>query len=279
MTAFFVSELCFCIVRTKFFFSSIEPMLDKSQLSHLNVGNNVDHDEIARFDKLAQSWWDPNGQYKNVLAFNQHRWQAILQQVQQHFALTDASPDLSGLKVLDVGCGGGLLCEPFARLGAAVMGVDASEMSIKVARRHAELQNLNIDYRHCLAEQLPDDQMRFDIVLNTEVIEHVPQQQALIAQCCNLLNPGGLLVLATLNRTFKAYIVAIVGAEYVLRMLPVGTHDWRYFVKPAELQDWLTERHLRVIDRIGMAYNPLSRKWRNTPDLSVNYLLFATRYD
>ncbi|XOV80009.1 MAG: bifunctional 2-polyprenyl-6-hydroxyphenol methylase/3-demethylubiquinol 3-O-methyltransferase UbiG [Aestuariibacter sp.] len=278
MTAFFVPELYSSIVRTKFFTSSIEPMLDKSQLSHLDAQTNVDHDEIARFDKLAHSWWDPNGQYKNVLAFNQHRWQAILQQVQQHFAITGA-PDLSGLKVLDVGCGGGLLCEPFAKQGAAVMGVDASEMSIKVARRHAELQNLSIDYRHCLAEQLLDDPTRFDIVLNTEVIEHVPQQQALIAQCCNLLKPGGLLVLATLNRTFKAYIVAIVGAEYVLRMLPVGTHDWRYFVKPAELQDWLTESQHRVIQRIGMAYNPLSKKWRNSTDLSVNYLLFATRYD
>lgn len=251
-------------------------MLDKSQRHFIKDSDNTDVSEIARFDRLAQAWWDPNGAYKNVLAFNYHRWQIILAEVVKHFHLSSDDPDLSDLTVLDIGCGGGLLCEPFALKKANVTGIDASQMSIEVAKRHASQQGLIIDYRHCLSEDLVGRSQRFDIVLNTEVIEHVPNQQELIAQCCQLLKPGGLLVLATLNRTLKSYFVGIVGAEYVLRMLPIGTHDWCKFVKPNELQQWLLPHQLKPLSSIGMAFNPITGKWRTTSDLSVNYILFAS---
>lgn len=250
-------------------------MLDKSQLQSLPNTNNISPEEVARFDQLADAWWDPKGPYKNVLAFNQHRWAVILDRVKNHFKVSDES-ELTRLKVVDVGCGGGLLTEPFAQKGAQVTGIDASEMSIEVAKVHAEKMGLTIDYQHCLASELVAQEHKYDVVLNTEVIEHVPDQKQLIKECCQLLKPGGLLVLATLNRTLKSFLVGIVGAEYVLRMLPIGTHDWRYFVKPEELRQWLSKHQVKSLGTQGMAYNPFVKRWRNTSDLGVNYLLFGT---
>ncbi len=247
-------------------------MLDKSKLTYLNK-DNIDAGEIARFDKLAASWWDPNGQYKQVLAFNAARWQLIHQQLKDYFT----ERNLSELSALDVGCGGGLLCEPLARLGITVTGADASATSIAVAQRHAQQSGLAIEYRHCLAGELIKDNRQFDIVVNTEVIEHVPDQQALLDDCCCLLKPGGLLVLATLNRTIKSYIVAIVGAEYVMRMLPVGTHSWKAFVKPHEMRAMLRNGQCDVFSEVGLKYNPFTKAWRKSRDLSVNYLQFAAK--
>ncbi len=250
-------------------------MLDKSQLSLVNRSNNFSAAEIQRFDALAESWWDPNGHYKRVLDFNAMRWQRIKKQVEAHFALAGGGSAWSQLSVLDIGCGGGLLCEPFAVQGASVTGIDASQMSIEVAKAHAKKSSLDIDYRHCLSDELLQQPGRFDVVVNTEVIEHVPDQQALLAHCCQLLKPGGLLVLGTLNRTLKSYVFAIVGAEYVLKLLPKGTHDWRLFVKPAEMQSWLAKNGCASFATEGVAFNPFTGNWRNTADTSVNYLMFA----
>lgn len=246
-------------------------MLDKSQLQVLDKQQR----ELHKFDQTAQQWWDPKGQFKRVMAFNQARWQIIEAQIQQHFQPQSDKPAYKALTALDIGCGGGLLCEPLAQLGLNVTGIDGSEMSIEVAKAHARQSGLDIQYHHCLAQQLGADK-RYDIVLNTEVIEHVEDQLALVQQCCQLLKPGGLLVMATLNRSVKSYIVAILGAEYVLRMLPKGTHEWRYFVKPDELQQWLEGCGAQSLMTVGLAYNPLTRQWRQTQDLGVNYLLFAT---
>lgn len=247
-------------------------MLDKSALK-FSKSSNTTPEEIARFDALAESWWDQDGEYRHVLAFNTCRWQLIEHQIKTHFA----GRELSALRALDVGCGGGLLCEPMAGLGMQVTGIDASEMSVRVAQHHARSSGLDIDYRHCLSAELVHEQQQFDIVLNTEVIEHVPDQQMLIAECCSLLKPGGLLVLATLNRTVKSYLFGIVGAEYVLRLLPIGTHSWRTFVKPSELNAMLTTNGLTESRRCGMSFNPVTKVWRTSGDTSVNYLLFAVK--
>jgi 2-polyprenyl-6-hydroxyphenyl methylase/3-demethylubiquinone-9 3-methyltransferase len=247
-------------------------MLDKSQLNHLP---NTYATEIDKFDALAQQWWDPNGKYKRVLDFNQCRWQVIEKQLQQHFG---EGIDAGGLTAVDIGSGGGLLCEPLAKMGFAVTGVDASEMSVKVAQRHAAQNNLSINYRHCLSSDLMAEGERYDLVMNTEVIEHVPDQQQLMDECCQLLKPGGLLVLATLNRTIKSFIFGIVGAEYVLRLLPVGTHDWRAFVKPKEMAAMLAKNNCQPFETIGVAFNPFTGNWSETSNASVNYLLFAKTF-
>ena len=250
-------------------------MLDKSELNYLpeaKANNNVSTAEIDRFDELAEQWWDPNGSYKRVLDFNHCRWTLIQQQILSHFKVTQ----LTSLNALDIGCGGGLLCEPLAGLGISVTGIDASEMSVQVASRHAQQSGLNIDYRHCLSTQLLNESSRYDIVLNTEVIEHVPDQQQLLQECCELLKPGGLLILATLNRTIKSFLFGIVGAEYVLRLLPIGTHDWRAFVKPQEIRAMLPDEFTVSAER-GVAFNPFTGNWSAKDDLSVNYLLFASK--
>lgn len=245
-------------------------MLDKSVLKTV-AGDNTSAQEIARFDKLAKSWWDPDGQYKRVLDFNACRWQVIEQQI-SGFA---AGKSVQQLSALDVGCGGGLLCEPMAKMGLNVTGIDASQMSIGVAQQHARMSKLEIQYRHCLSSDLLKEGKQFDIVLNTEVIEHVPDQQQLMGECCALLKPGGLMVLATLNRTVKSFVFGIVGAEYVLRLLPIGTHSWRAFVKPSEMQLMMEQHGCRVTKNVGISYNPLTKKWRAGSDLSVNYVQFA----
>lgn len=254
-------------------------MLDKSQLNHLSPVDsdtaNTTAAEIEKFDNLAEEWWDPKGKYKRVLDFNQCRWQVIERQIQAHFGEGLKSLNLNAV---DIGCGGGLLCEPLASKGIDVTGVDASEMSIRVANRHAQKSGLKIDYRHGLSADLLAEGKRYDIVMNTEVIEHVPDQQQLIDECCQLLKPGGFLVLATLNRTIKSFVFGIIGAEYVLRLLPVGTHNWKAFVKPDEMIQMLQKSSLKSKLSIGIAFNPLTGKWSETSDTTVNYLMFAELY-
>ncbi|GLP96993.1 bifunctional 2-polyprenyl-6-hydroxyphenol methylase/3-demethylubiquinol 3-O-methyltransferase UbiG [Paraferrimonas sedimenticola] len=242
-------------------------MLDRSQLQHLPQGQFVRAQEIARFDALAKEWWDDNGKFGHVLAFNRCRAEIITEQLTAKLGL------LEGKTLLDIGCGGGLLCEAFARQGAIVTGIDASEMSIKVAQAHARQSGLDIDYRHCLAEHL-NSNFEFDIVLNTEVIEHVDDQAGLAQLCADLVADNGVLVMATLNRTVLSYLVAIIGAEYVMGLLPKGTHDWRYFVKPQEIRDYLKDKPMREYHACGMQFNPLSKRWRGTNSTAVNYLQF-----
>lgn len=239
-------------------------MLDKSSVS--STINNLSADEIKRFDAMAEQWWDPNGKYKTALAFNRARLSFIQAEIARHFN----SP--SSLTVLDVGSGGGLISESLAYEGYQVTGVDPSAVSVEVARRHALQSGVDVTYLHGLASDIDATSKKFDVVINAEVVEHVPDQRALIEQCCDLVTPGGLLILATLNRTVKSWLVAIVGAEYVLRYLPVGTHSWSKFVKPSELNLWATNTGCTLLNTTGMALNPLTGNWRQTADLSVNYV-------
>ena len=249
-------------------------MLDKSTLiGELKSATTVSAEEVARFDSLAKTWWDPNGKFKTALLFNETRLRYMLPAICDHFGrISQTERPLTDLSIVDVGSGGGLISEPLAQAGADVTGIDASSMSIEVARRHALLTNTELNYRHCLSSDLVAEGQQFDVVINAEVVEHVPDQQQLINECCQLVKPGGMLILATLNRTVKSMLVAIIGAEYVLKYLPKGTHDWNYFVKPSELTSMAECNNLTLMQETGMAFNPLSKKWRLTSDTSVNYI-------
>ncbi|MCH8492038.1 MAG: bifunctional 2-polyprenyl-6-hydroxyphenol methylase/3-demethylubiquinol 3-O-methyltransferase UbiG [Idiomarina sp.] len=252
-------------------------MLDKSNKQFIDSAEQMQADELAKFNALAQEWWNPEGKFKRVLEFNEARVNTIIRGIAEHFERDlAAEKPLSGLRVLDIGCGAGLICEPLAHLGADVTGVDGSEMNVQVAKAHAAESNVAVHYEHALAEDLPSD-AQFDVVLNTEVIEHVPDQQALAATCARLVAPKGLLVMATLDRSIKSFLVAIVGAEYVLKMLPKGTHDWRFFIKPKELAVMLAKYGMQVKQQRGFAFNPILQKWRITAKPNVNYMQFYVR--
>ena len=236
--------------------------------------STVDPSEIAKFEAMAADWWDPAGKFKPLHMLNPCRLDYIVTQIATEFDRDPkAEAPFAGLRLLDIGCGGGLLCEPMARLGAEVVGADAAERNIPVARIHAEQSGLAIDYRHTTAEALAETGERFDMVLNMEVVEHVPDPLAYLTACRQLLKPGGLHVCSTINRTAKSYAMAIVGAEVVMRWLPRGTHDWAKFITPDELFDLLTRAGLEPVDRKGFVFNPVSWSWRLSPrDLSVNYV-------
>ncbi len=242
-----------------------------------NTATTIDPDEIERFSRIASQWWDVHGKFKPLHVINPIRIGYIREQVTKHFGIApDAPAPFSTLSLLDIGCGGGLISEPMARLGATVTGIDASEKNIKVASLHAQQSALDIDYRATSAEALGESGVRYDVVLALEIIEHVADIPAFVAACCKLLKPNGLMVWSTINRTPKSYALAIVGAEYVLRWLPRGTHTWAKFVKPSELHEQLRKNGLGVTDMTGMTMNPLNFKWKLTKnDLSVNYLLVA----
>ncbi len=255
-------------------------VLDRSKLTSRHSTGLDTTEEIAKFDRLAKEWRDPKGKFKQILAFNQTRLIAIKKMIAQHLGrdLNQPAP-LTGLSLVDIGCGAGLLCEPLAKLGADVTGIDASEHNILVASQHAQTNSISVNYLHCLASDLEDktEIYLYDIVLNTEVIEHVADQQGLIETCCRLLKPGGLLVMATLNRTITSYIVGIIGAEYVMRYLPIGTHEWRYFVKPQEISAMISKQGLETINVAGMTFNPFTKHWSINQNTKVNYLLFAAK--
>lgn len=235
---------------------------------------SVDPAEVAKFQAMAEEWWDPAGKFKPLHQMNPVRLDYITRQIAAEFGrdLTAALP-FAGLRLLDIGCGGGLLCEPMARLGATVIGADAAERNIPVARLHAEQSGLPIDYRHSTAEALAAAGERFDVVLNMEVVEHVADPLAYLTACQTLLKPGGLMVCSTLNRNAKSFALAIVGAEWVMRWLPKGTHDWQKFITPDELYDLIRRAGLTPVDRKGMVFNPVSWRWSlSDRDLSVNYV-------
>lgn len=240
--------------------------------------STLDPGEVARFGRIAAEWWDQSGKFRMLHRIGPARLKFIRDHMTAHFGLrADGLKVLSALSVLDIGCGGGLVCEPLARLGARVTGVDPSQETISAARMHAEAQRLDIDYRVGRVEDLAAAGASFDAVLCLEVVEHVPDVAAFLATCAKVVRPGGLMLLSTLNRTLKSYALAIVGAEYVLRWLPAGTHQWDRFVTPDELTRYLRSAGLEPIGFEGMIYNVMRDEWALSPDLGVNYLAAASR--
>lgn len=239
----------------------------------------IDPAEVAKFEAMAAEWWNPNGKFKPLHMLNPCRLDYITSQIAAEFDRDLRAPrPFAGLRILDIGCGGGLLSEPMARLGAEVIGADAAARNIPVARIHAEQSGLEIDYRHCSAEDLVTQGERFDVVLNMEVVEHVADPLAYLTACHDLLKPGGLMICSTLNRNAKSFAMAIVGAEWVMRWLPKGTHDWSKFITPDELYDLLRKSGLETLDRKGMVFNPVSWSWSlSARDLSVNYVTASRR--
>jgi 2-polyprenyl-6-hydroxyphenyl methylase/3-demethylubiquinone-9 3-methyltransferase len=251
---------------------------DFPDLKLMTMNTSLDPAEVEKFSKLAAEWWNPNGKFGVLHKFNPVRLAYIKEQVTARLARDPLlERPFEGLRLLDIGCGGGLLCEPMARLGASVMGVDPSEKNIKTATVHAAEQGLAIDYRAGTAEDLAAAGERFDVILNMEVIEHVADQRAFAATCCSMLKPGGLMFVATLNRTLKSFGLAIIGAEYVLSWLPKGTHQWEKFVEPEELKEWLSAAGAKVLTQSGVTYHPLGREWKRSNDLSVNYMVVAEK--
>lgn len=243
------------------------------------LGSSVDAAEVARFSALAETWWDPRGPFAPLHKFNPTRLEFIRDQAAARFGREIRSPKpFAGLKLLDIGCGGGLLCEPMARLGFEVTGVDASARNIGTARAHAEPQALPISYRAATAEQLlAEGGGPFDVILNMEVVEHVSDPRAYLQTCAQLISPGGLMIIATLNRTPRAFALAVVGAEYLLRWLPRGTHDWRKFVRPDEIRAALAGQAVDVQGPFGVSYNPLADRWSLSADTAVNFMMTAAR--
>ncbi|NND48695.1 MAG: bifunctional 2-polyprenyl-6-hydroxyphenol methylase/3-demethylubiquinol 3-O-methyltransferase UbiG [Rhizobiales bacterium] len=242
----------------------------------MDRAKSVDPAEIERFRASAQTWWDANGAFSALHRLNPVRLSFIRENVIAHFAREEGSlRPLAGLGVLDIGCGGGLLSEPLARLGGDVTGIDPAAESISAARAHAHDSGLEIDYRATSAEALADEGARFDIVLAMEVIEHVTDAQEFIATCTSLVAPGGMMFAATINRTLKSFVLAIVGAEYVLGWVPRGTHEWEKFVTPAELESALERAGFQITSQTGVIYNPLSTGWQRGRDMGVNYMLAA----
>ena len=241
--------------------------------------SSIDPAEVERFSAIAAEWWDPHGKFAPLHKLNPVRLGFIREQAGRRFGRDPkALKPFEGLRLLDIGCGGGLLSEPMRRLGFQVVAVDAAERNVLTARAHAEPQGLDIDYRAATAEQLLEEgEPPFDVILNMEVVEHVADPGAYLRSCARLLKPGGLMILSTLNRTPRAFALAVVGAEYVLGWLPRGTHDWRKFLKPEEIRDHLASEPVAVEGPFGVAYNPLADRWSRSPDTGVNYLMTVIR--
>ena len=237
------------------------------------MSTTINKEEIQKFSDLADQWWDVNGKFKPLHMFNPIRIEYITNNIKKHYDIKkDKDNYLNGLNILDIGCGGGLISEPMSRLGANVTGIDASEKNVKIAKLHAKKNGLKINYLNITPENLRDFE-KFDIILNLEIIEHVNDVNLYIKSCHKLLKKNGIMFTATLNRSFMSYIKAIIGAEYILRWLPIGTHDWNKFIKPEELENLLSKVNFSTLDIKGFEFKPLSKKWILSNDLSVNYII------
>ena len=237
----------------------------------------INKEEIQKFSNLADEWWDVNGKFKPLHMFNPIRIEYILDEISKHFQINRKRKNLlQNLEILDIGCGGGLISEPMAYLGGNVTGIDAAEKNIKVASAHSNKSNLKINYLNKSPEQL-NVEKKFDIILNLEIVEHVDDLSLYLKSCSNLLKKNGLMFTATINRTLISYVKAIIGAEYILRWLPIGTHDWNKFLKPEELEKKLSENKFTTKDLKGLEFNPIFKKWKKSDNLSVNYIICSTK--
>ena len=237
----------------------------------------INKEEIQKFSKLADEWWDVNGKFKPLHMFNPIRIEYIIDKIKHHFKVNDNKLNfLEELSILDIGCGGGLISEPMARLGGIVTGIDASEKNIEVAKIHAKKNKLKIRYLNSSPEQL-ENKEKFDIILNLEIVEHVDDVQLYMKSCYDLLKKDGIMFTATLNRSLMSYLKAIIGAEYILRWLPIGTHDWNKFLKPEELQKLLQNEKFSTVDIKGLEFNPILSKWKKSDNLSVNYIITSSK--
>ena len=233
--------------------------------------NTINKKEIEKFSRIAEEWWDPSGKFKPLHKFNPIRIKYIKDNLVEHFKLQKNNKPLKNLQLLDIGCGGGLLSEPMSRLGANVVGIDASLNNIKVAKHHLKKSKLNIKYFNCSPENLKTSK-KFDVILNMEIVEHVENVDIFIKQSSKFLKKNGIMFVATLNQTLKSYLFAIVGAEYVLRWLPIGTHEWDKFVKPKNLINICQKNSLKLKKISGMTFNPIFDQWKISSDKSVNYI-------
>lgn len=246
-------------------------------MSANQTATSIDPEELAKFSAMAAEWWDPTGKFRPLHKFNPVRLTFLRDQICAHFECNQSeNRPLSGLKLLDMGCGGGLLSEPMCRLGADVTGADALEVNIGIASTHAEEQGLEISYQATTAEDLLESGAQFGVVLAMEIVEHVADVERFLTTCSGLVRPGGLLIIATLNRTLKAYGLAILGAEYILRWVPAGTHQWEKFVTPSEIKSALGE-NMDVSEPYGISYNPISGKWAASRDAAVNYMMVGKK--
>ena len=239
----------------------------------MQTKNTANKEEINKFDKLAEEWWNPNGKFAPLHKFNPIRQEYLIDQISNHFNLNlDEDKPLNNLKILDVGCGGGLLCEPLSRLGANVTGIDAAKTNIEVAKIHMEQSGLDINYLNKKPEDI--ENKLYDVVLCMEIIEHVEDVNFFIQSCINLLKPNGLIFFATLNKTIKSYVLAIIGAEYILRWLPIGTHEWDKFISPNDIINKVSKHFLTHVETKGVTFNPLKNKWKLSDDTDVNYMCY-----
>ncbi len=236
----------------------------------------INQEEIQKFSKLAEEWWDVSGKFKPLHMFNPIRIEYILEKTSNHFQRNENDLPLKGLKFLDIGCGGGLISEPMCRLGADVTGIDASQKNIEIAKLHAKKSGLKIDYLNTSPEKM-DENQKFDVILNLEIVEHVEDVDLYFKSCEKLLKKNGLMFTATLNRTFVSFVKAIIGAEYILRWLPIGTHDWNKFLKPKEIEEKINDLNFSIVEVKGLQFNLLTQKWKQSKDLSVNYIITSVK--
>ena len=241
------------------------------------MSTTINREEIQKFSKLAEEWWDVNGKFKPLHLFNPVRIEYIVENLKNHFNIKNTKTNsLTGLKILDIGCGGGLISEPMARLGAEVTGIDASEKNINIAKMHSKESKLEINSINTSPENFEEFE-KYDVILNLEIVEHVSDVKLYIQSCQKLLKKNGIMFTATLNRSLTSYIKAIIGAEYILKWLPIGTHDWNKFIKPEELENLLFKEKMITKDVSGLNYNPLTKKWKRSKDLSVNYIVCSVK--
>lgn len=241
--------------------------------------STIDEADVQNFERQAHQWWDETGPFKPLHQINPHRIAFIKDEICRHFNLKthENVKPLEPISILDIGCGGGLVCEPLSRLGATIKGIDAGKANIQVAQDHADQQNLKIHYEHTTAEDLATSDQKFDVVIALEIVEHVSDMALFLKSCTDLIKPGGLLIMSTLNRTVKSFLFGIVAAEYVLRWVPRGTHNWQQFVEPAELAFHLEDFGTQLKSLKGLEYNPLKRSWYLSDNTDVNYFLSAEK--